>query len=264
MTEIAIEVLFVLMLVGFCAGMVDAIAGGGGLITMPALLWAGLSPAQALATNKLQSTWGSMAATINYRRSGRMSIRRMWLPVLTTFFGAAAGAIVVQQLDPRFLERFIPILLMAAVLYFLLQPRLGELDRQQRISLPTFAFTCGLGIGFYDGFFGPGTGSFFAVSFVSLLGFNLIKATAHTKLLNFTSNFASLIFFIIGGNVVWKVGLCMAVGQLAGGWLGSHLTLRHGGRLVRPLLVTVSLLMILRILWSDPDSLLRQWLAGWW
>jgi uncharacterized protein len=261
MEGMGMEVLALLALVAFGAGLVDSIAGGGGLITMPALLWAGLTPVQALATNKLQSSFGSFAAALNFYRKGHFELRAMWPAVALTFAGAAAGALLVQRLDPQFLADAIPFLLVAVALYFLFQPRIGEVDRQQRLGHRGFAFSCGIGIGFYDGFFGPGTGSFFALAFVALLGFNLVKATAHTKLLNFTSNIASLLFFIIGGKVVWAVGLCMAAGQLAGAAIGSHLTMRHGGRIVRPVLVVVSIALTVKLVHSDPDHVIRQWLG---
>jgi uncharacterized membrane protein YfcA len=258
--ELATEIYVLLLVVGFIAGSVDAIAGGGGLITVPALLWAGLPPTSALATNKLQSSWGTAAATVNFLRNGQIDLRAMLPAIACTFAGAAAGTLLIQRLDSSFLAALIPLLLVAAAAYFLLQPRLGEVDRQQRIGSCAFAVGCASVIGFYDGFFGPGTGSFFAVAFVALRGFNLVKATAHTKLLNLTSNLASLLFFILGGHVVWSVGLCMAGGQIAGGMLGSHLTLRHGSRLVRPLLVIVSIALTLRFLLTDPASPFAGWL----
>jgi len=154
----------------------------------------------------------------------------------------------VQFLEADLLRDLIPILLIGFGLYFLLSPRVGDLDAHQRVPLRVFALTAGVGIGFYDGFFGPGTGSFFALAFVALLGHNLRRATAHAKLLNFTSNLAALLLFLIGGQLVWSLGLAMALGQVVGAYLGSHLVLRHGVRLVRPLLVIVSLVMSLRLL----------------
>lgn len=241
------EILALLLAVAFLAGFIDAIGGGGGLLTVPALLWSGMSPVQALATNKLQSSWGTLAATWNFHRKGHFRLRQMWFAVAMTFIGSALGTLAVQELNPDFLMRFIPVLLIAVAAYFLLQPKIGETDRQHRMSLPVFALTCGLAIGFYDGFFGPGTGSFFAVAFVTLLGFNLLKATAHTKLLNLTSNLASLLFFAINGHVLWAVGMAMAVAQVAGGYLGSAFTMKHGAKIIRPVLIVVSLALTLKL-----------------
>ncbi len=247
-----------LFLAGGLAGFVDSIAGGGGLISLPTLLAVGLRPAQALATNKLQSSFGSFSATLNYAARGLVDVRRMRAAVVCTFAGAALGATLVQVLDPQFLSQVLPFLLIGIALYFLLSPRAGAFDARQRISEPLFAATAGFGLGFYDGFFGPGTGSFFALCFVTLLGFNLVRATAHTKLLNFTSNIASLLFFAFGGKVVLLAGLPMAGGQFLGARLGSSLVMSRGARLVRPLLVVVSLAITVRLIVSDEGHILRQ------
>jgi uncharacterized membrane protein YfcA len=251
MDLISPEVMASLTVLAVLAGFVDAIAGGGGLLTIPALLWAGLTPVQALGTNKLQAVFGSFAATVNFLHKGEIRLRVMAPVVALTFAGAAAGALSVQHLHSEILDDLIPLLLIGFALYFLFSPRVGDLDAQQRVTPPTFGASAGFGVGFYDGFFGPGTGSFFALAFVSLLGYNLRRATAHAKLLNFTSNLAALLLFLAGGHLVWAVGLAMAIGQVLGAYLGSHMVLRHGARLVRPLLVVVSLTMSLRLLLAE-------------
>jgi uncharacterized membrane protein YfcA len=215
---------------------------------MPTLLWAGLAPVEALATNKAQGVFGTAAAAANFAHKGALDLRRAAFAVLCTFAGAASGTLLVQHLGGELLGWLIPVLLVAFALYFLLSPRVSDLDSRRRISEGVFALTVGAGVGFYDGFFGPGTGTFFAMGYVALLGYNLRRATAHTKLLNFTSNLAALLFFLPGGHVVWSVGLTMAAGQLTGGWIGSHLVLRHGTRLVRPVLVAASLAVSLKLL----------------
>jgi len=233
---------------GLGAGFIDSIAGGGGLITLPALLAAGLSPTQALATNKLQSSFGSFSATWYFARHGYIEFSTIKWAVALTFIGSAFGTLLVQQIDASALAQILPFLLMGFAFYFLFSPRVGDQDSQRRLGHLAFAATIGLGVGFYDGFFGPGTGSFFAVGFVALAGFNLAKATAHSKLLNFTSNLASLIFFALGGKMVWTVGLTMAVGQFIGARLGSRLVVKRGVGLIRPLLVIMSLAMSLKLL----------------
>jgi uncharacterized protein len=242
------ETLLILSAVATLAGLVDAMAGGGGLLTLPALLWAGLSPLQALATNKLQGTFGTLAATLHFLRQGEIHLGEMGLAIALTFSGALLGSVAVQQVDSERLEWLLPLLLIGFAFYFLLSPRVGDLGARQRIGPFLFALSGGFGIGFYDGFFGPGTGSFFALAFVALLGFNLRRATAHAKLLNFTSNLASLLVFLTSGQAAWALGLGMAAGQFLGGWLGAHLVLRHGARLIRPLLVLVSLVLAVRLL----------------
>ncbi|OGT88843.1 MAG: hypothetical protein A2286_01250 [Gammaproteobacteria bacterium RIFOXYA12_FULL_61_12] len=242
------ETLLALVAVATLAGFIDAIAGGGGLLTLPALLWAGLPPVQALATNKLQGTFGSLTATLNFIHKGEIGLGEMAGTVALTFLGSALGTFAVQQIDPGLLRSLLPLLLIAFALYFLFSPRVGDRDAHRRIGVPLFGLTAGFGIGFYDGFFGPGTGSFFALAFVALLGFNLRKATAHAKLLNFASNLASLLAFIAGGKLIWFLGLAMAGGQFVGAWTGSHLVLRQGTALIRPMLVAVSLAMAVRLL----------------
>ena len=230
------------------AGFVDSIAGGGGLITVPVLLATGLSPTQTLATNKLQSTGGSFSASLYFVRKKVVNLGNMKLAIALTFSGSAAGTLLVQQINTDFLRYLIPFLMLGIALYFLFSPRLGAEDAKPRIAYSLFCMTGAIGVGFYDGFFGPGTGSFFALAFVMLLGYALPKATAHAKLLNFTSNVASLIFFTIGGNVVWKVGLLMIGGQFIGARLGSRMVLNRGQKLIRPMIVIVSFIMTAKLL----------------
>ena len=230
-------------------GFIDAIAGGGGLIMMPALLFCGASPLQALGTNKLQSMFGTGMALSNYARSGLVEWRRNRLTVALVFAGAVAGAFVVQRIETRLLNLIIPILLVAAAIYILLSPRMTDDDAQQRVSSAGYA-PLGGAIGFYDGFFGPGTGTFFTTTLVAMRGYGLTKATALTKLFNFTSNVASVLLFALGGHMLWLLGLCMAAGAMLGGWLGSRTALRFGASLIRPLLVLISLGMTARLLWG--------------
>ncbi|MEH6473446.1 MAG: TSUP family transporter [Halopseudomonas sp.] len=246
--SIGYELMALLFAAGMLAGFVDAIAGGGGLIALPMLLFAGLSPAQALATNKLQGTFGTFSASLYFIRKGLVDLRSIGTMVVCTFVGSALGTLLVQQIDPSFLTAVIPLLLILIALYFWFSPQVGEEDVKQRIGPLSFALSIGFGVGFYDGFFGPGTGSFFAIAFVSLMGFGLTKATAHTKVLNLTSNVASLLFFILGGQVVWTLGLLMAAGQLIGGRLGASLVVLKGSKLIRPLVVCICILMSVKLL----------------
>ncbi|MGI9276039.1 MAG: TSUP family transporter [Endozoicomonas sp.] len=242
---------FILLLVGFAAGFVDSIAGGGGLITVPALLAAGLNPAQALATNKLQSSSGAFSASYYFVRRGLVNLKDLRLAILMTFAGSAIGTLLVQEIDASVLEQLIPFMMIAIAAYFLFSPSVNDESRQKKITMVAFAVTAAVAIGFYDGFFGPGTGSFFAIAFVSLMGFSLTKATAHTKVLNFTSNIASLLFFILGGAVVWQVGLVMIVGQVTGARLGSRMVMSRGQKIIRPMIVIISLVMTAKLLWNQ-------------
>lgn len=246
--------------VGLVAGFIDSIAGGGGLLTVPALLLAGFDPVSALATNKLQSSCGSGSAAYAFARHGMIDFRGSAGMVACTFAGACLGVLAVRIAPLSLLSAVLPVLLIAMAVYFALSPKLSDADARARVSRTVFCLTVAFGVGFYDGVFGPGTGSFFMLGFVLLLGFGVVKATAHTKLLNFTSNASALVLFAVGGKIVWPVGLAMGVGQFIGAQAGSSLAVRHGARIVRPLLVAVCAGMAAKLL-ADPGNPLRSWLA---
>ncbi len=239
-----------LFLAGLVAGFVDSIAGGGGLITVPVLLAAGLGPKETLATNKLQSTFGSGSAAWHYAEAKAVSWRENARGFLLSLVGAALGTITVQQLDPSFLRRIIPTLLIVVAVYFLVKPQLGMQDLHPRMRRVWFDLLFGLAIGFYDGFFGPGTGTFWAMAFVLCLGFNLTRATAATKVMNFASNLGSLVFFLAGGHVWFVAGLTMGIGQLTGARIGSRMVLRKGTRFIRPVFLAVVLALTLKLLYD--------------
>lgn len=248
MESLSFEIILILFFIAGLAGFVDAIAGGGGLLSLPLLLWIGLSPAEALATNKLQGSFGTFSATLRFVRSKMVDISKLMPEILLTFAGAATGTLTVQHIKADILTDTIPWLLIAVALYTLFSPRMEDSQAQQRISRFVFAPLIGFGIGFYDGFFGPGTGSFFTIAFVGLMGLGLNRATAHAKLLNFTSNFAALLFFAIGGHIVWVVGLIMAAGQILGASIGAHTVIHRGSKVIKPLLFLVSLAMAIKLL----------------
>ncbi|MEQ7874811.1 TSUP family transporter [Sphingomonas sp. ASV193] len=231
------------------AGFVDSIAGGGGLIMMPALLTAGLPPVNALATNKLQSSFGTSIATANYARKGLVDARGYAPTLALIFAGAALGVWLVQRVDPGALKLVISALLMAVALYVLLSPRMSDEDAHERLSKRSYAPIGGL-FGLYDGFFGPGVGSFYTTTLVGLRGMGLTRATATTKLFNLTSNIASVLLFALAGKMLWLLGLCMAAGAMTGGYIGSHTAMRFGAKVIRPLLVTLSLALTAKLVWS--------------
>src|SRR5690606_27805306 len=177
-------------------------------------------PVAAIATNKIQGSFGTASATFTFWRKGKIDFSLLKWPLIATIIGAALGAITVTFVDTAWLMVLLPVLLAGIAVYFLVGPSASDDDVQARLTPFAFGAVAG-GIGFYDGFFGPGTGSFFALALVTLLGMGLTRATAHTKALNFASNLVSVIVFAIGGHVLWAIGLVMAVGQVAGGWLGS-------------------------------------------
>ncbi|HHY86577.1 MAG TPA: TSUP family transporter [Verrucomicrobia bacterium] len=237
---------------GFVAGFVDSVAGGGGLITVPVLLSFGLEPRDALGANKLQATFGSGSATWHYARGRAVDLSECGRGFVVTFLAAAAGAWLVQILPQDVLTWLIPFLLIAVAIYSLLRPNLGHFDLEPRMSRPRFDLLFGLLIGFYDGFFGPGTGTFWAMAFVLVMGFNFTKATANTKVMNFASNVGSLLVFLVGGHVLPMLvpGVVMGLGQLLGARIGSRTVIKHGVRFIRPVFISVVLALTLKLLYD--------------
>jgi uncharacterized membrane protein YfcA len=243
-------VLCALFLAGFAGGFVDAIAGGGGLITVPALLAAGLPPQVALGTNKFQSCFGTAMAVWRYAKAGLMKTRGIGLAVALSFLAGAAGAAVVGRLDPALLQRWVPWLLAAVAVYTALNRKFGLQDSRERVSPVMFAILFGVGIGFYDGFFGPGTGSFWTVALVGLLGLDLARATGYTKAVNLASNLGALGIFLGAGSVNFVAGGVMICGQLLGARLGSGMVIRKGAPLIRPIFLAVVITMTAKLIWD--------------
>lgn len=259
-SELTLLLLITLFLVAMLAAFIDSIAGGGGLLTVPALLAAGLSPAEALATNKLQAVGSSFSASLYFLRRGAVSLHEQRLNIAITFIGAVGGTLLIQHLQADFLRKLLPLLIIAIGLYFQFMPRPGEVDRARRLHGLPFALVAGGCTGFYDGFFGPGAGSFYALAYVTLCGYNLTRATAHAKVLNFTSNLASLLFFMLGGHVVWGAGLVMLAGAILGGRIGAQMVLSRGHSLIKPMVVTVAAVMSVKLLYDDYGALIHQWM----
>jgi uncharacterized membrane protein YfcA len=231
-------VIAILTVTALCAGTIDAIAGGGGLLTVPALLTAGLPPHLALGTNKGQSVWGSGAAMVEFFRAGRVDTRQAAFTFPLGLAGATVGVQLVLLLDATALRPIVIALLIgAAVLRIVRKPSRADGASGPR---PWIAAALALGIGAYDGFFGPGTGTFLVVGFVTLCGRSLVHATADAKVVNFASNLAAVAAFAHEGDVMWQVALPMAAGQLVGGILGARLALKGGARLIRIAVVVVS------------------------
>ncbi|MDA8411561.1 MAG: TSUP family transporter [Treponema sp.] len=229
------------------ASFIDSIAGGGGIITLPALLAAGMPPHLALGTNKLQASFGSLTATIRFGRAGLIKPRDVIPGVLATAAGAALGAIAVGAIDGSILKILIPILLVAIVAFLLLRPRFGLAEGKKRLPWIPFWIGGGLALGFYDGFFGPGTGTFWAIALVGLAGLEMRGATAYTKVANFTSNIVSLGIFALAGTVFVPMGLAMGASSILGAWAGSHLVLKRGAGLVRGVLIGMSSAIVIYI-----------------
>ncbi|MEM1364518.1 MAG: TSUP family transporter [Pseudomonadota bacterium] len=246
--ELAESTIALLILAAFVAGFIDSIAGGGGLIAIPALLIAGLPPLTALGTGKLQALFGAGVAAIAYARGGHVNLWKLAPLAMIAFAGSVCGALLATTLPTDFLAAVMPIALIAIALYFGIKPDPGELQRTARIPFAFFAGMVAPLIGFYDGVFGPGAGSFYMLAYVALAGYGLLKATAHTKLLNFASNVGGFLVFAAGGTLLWSVGLMMGAAQIAGAMLGAKLAMKNGSRVIKPLLVFTCLAMAGRLL----------------
>lgn len=261
MVELSLHLLTALFFAALVAGFIDSIAGGGGLITVPALMLAGFTPIQALGTNKLQSLFGSASATLGYARAGQVNLRSQLPMALMSAGGAVLGALLATVLPGDWLQIAMPIMLIAIAVYFAFKRGLNDRDRHARMTPFLFTLTFVPVIGCYDGLFGPGTGSFFMLGFVSLAGFGLLKATAHTKMLNFASNVGSFFVFLASGVIFWKPGLVMGVGQFLGAQIGSRLAVRGGAKIIRPLLVITCIGLAIKLL-ADPANPVRVWVMG--
>ena len=240
-----------LFVTGLAAGFVDAVAGGGGLIALPVLLWAGLPPQAALGTNKLQSACGTALAAWQYGRAGLLRWRTLAPGLVLTFLAAASGALAVAKIDAPFLRQIIPPLLIGIAVWLWLKPDLGASPRPPRLSASGFAVVFGIALGFYDGFFGPGAGSFWTIACILVLGLDLPTATGHTKAMNLASNLGALAIFLAVGKVRYDIGVVMIAGQLIGARLGSGMVIARGTQFIRPIFLTVVLVLAARLLWQN-------------
>jgi len=245
------ETIALLFLAGLSAGFIDAIAGGGGLISVPALLWAGLPPQMALGTNKMQSSWGTMMAVRRYARAGLVAWPEVRLAVMVTFASATLGTWTLTKVSNDILKLIVPWMLIGAALYVLISPRLGKHASRFRLGATAFALLAGAVLGFYDGFFGPGTGAFWTIACLTLAGLELTRATAFTKVVNLTSNLASLLVFVFSGMVNYQFASAMIAGQLLGGRLGAGMAVRHGAPFIRIVFIAVVLAMVVKLLWDQ-------------
>ena len=244
-----------LFLISIIAGVVDAIAGGGGLITVPSLLLVGLPPMTVLGTNRLQAVIGELTTSVMFMRNKQFPVQGIVLGLIFTSFGAVLGTLAVGVIDKQVLEKLLPILMVAITLYSIFAKKLKATEATEPVLSNThFMVVCGLLIGFYNGFFGPGTGSFWMLAFISLLGYTIKQATMATKPLNLIGNVISLILFIWLGSVDYQLGLIMAGGQIIGSVIGSKCVISYGNRLVRPVFISVTLIMTSKLLYENFSS----------
>lgn len=247
----SLEMLLFLIAAGFLASFIDSVVGGGGLISVPALLLTGLPPGMVLGTNKLGGTASSLTSSASFFRSGKINLKLvLWLFPLA-LAGSVGGAVTVQYIPAPFLKPIVVILLILVTVYTLFKKNWGAMSTYKGLGKRTALVSAlvALVIGFYDGFFGPGTGSFLIFAFL-LLGFDFVGAAGNAKVLNLASNFGSLITFILMGYVNFYYGLPMAAAMVAGALVGSRLAIRRGVSYVKPLFILMSTLLIGKQLWD--------------
>lgn len=251
MESISPEIIVFLLIAGFVAAFIDSVVGGGGLISLPALMFTGLPPSVVLGTNKVASTLCSLTSTASFLRSGKVDRKlAVWLFPLS-FLGSVCGAYTVRHIPPEFLKPLVVILLIVVAVYTVFKKSWGAestyegLTRKTAILIGMAAFT----LGFYDGFFGPGTGSFFIFAFL-MLGFDFVVAAGNAKVMNFASNIGAVITFFMLNSVNLQYGLIMGVAMIAGAIAGSRLAIKSGTAYVRPLFIGVTSLLIGKQLWD--------------
>lgn len=250
-------VLALLIAAAFAAGWVDAVVGGGGLLQLPALLLVpGLTPVQALATNKLASIFGTATSSVSYYRSVRPSLRTALPMAGIALVGAFAGASVAAMLPAQLFKPIIVVALVVVALITLFKPALGAVTRVKHRGSRHFivASAIGASIGFYDGVLGPGTGTFLVFSLVGLLGYDFLRASAKAKIVNFATNLGALLFFIPLGAVLWPLGLVMGAANVAGSLLGSRMAIARGTRFIRALFLIVVAVLIVKLgfdIWAE-------------
>ena len=246
--SISIELLCLLAAIACLAGFIDTLAGGGGLLTLPAMLMAGLPPINAIATNKLQAVFGTATASFYLFKAKKIPLFNIKLLMLIAACSAGIGALLIQFVDTEVLAIVVPVALIVTLLYFLINPNFTK--KQQGELSPWFAGFFVPLVGLYDGMLGPGTGSFFAASRQALSNCHLAVATATAKPLNFATNVAALIIFLFSGQLIWTVGLSMMVGQLVGARLGAAVLFKVPQTLLRWLIISMCSGMLLHYILS--------------
>jgi uncharacterized membrane protein YfcA len=245
MDHLSIQVILFLVAFGFLASFIDSVVGGGGLISIPALLFVGLPPSAAIATNKLAATMGSFTSTIYFIRTKKVDMKFAGRLLPFTVVGAIAGAFVVKYISPEVMRPLVLILLVLVAIYIFAKKDWGSVSTYKGMTKKkSFLFTFVIAaIGFYDGFFGPGTGSFLIFAFL-MIGFDFIRAAASGRILNFASNITALVAFFFLGAIQFEYGIIMGLSMVAGAYAGTNFALKKGVGYVRILFLLVTLLLI--------------------
>lgn len=241
-----------LCIAGFMAAFVDSIAGGGGLVSLPAFLLVGVSPHMALGTNKFAATCSSLTSSIKYATSGKVNYKLLKYLVPFSLIGAAIGVNTVMLIDERFLNTLVLVLILGVGVYSMFSKKIGHEDRFKGLTKKNvpLGILLALGMGFYDGFFGPGTGSFLMFGFMGIFGFDFVKAGGNARVLNFISNATSLVLFALYGRIDYMYGLPVTVFMVAGAYTGSRLAIKKGSNLVKPIFIIMSLAVAVKMVYG--------------
>lgn len=237
----------------FCAGFVDAAAGGGGLISLPAYIFAGVPIHVAYGTNKFANCIGTSVACGKFFKSGNIKMKLGILSAIGALIGSWFGTQLVLILDEKYLKYCLMIILPIVAVFMLFNRKFGSEEKEKNIDKKKaviYAFLIGVVIGAYDGFFGPGTGTFLVIAFTSILGFNIVTASGNAKLVNLASNFAALIAYIINGKVWFAIGIPAAICAIAGNYLGAHVAIKNGAKAIKPIIVLVVIMLFVKVISS--------------
>ena len=246
----SIEILTFLFFVGVVAGFLDTLVGGGGLLAVPALLLSGIPPIYVLGTNKFQGSMGTGIATFLLFRKKKLDWNSVKNLMFASFIGSIVGGVIIQFVDTQFLSFVIPIVLVFIAIYFIISPKPKSTVSNSKPN-KKFEFFAVPVVGFYDGMFGPGAGSFFAMTGVMLKKLEIIQATILAKPLNFASNIAGFIVFFSFGHIAFLIGLLMMIGQMIGAFFGTHYLLKANPLIIRFLIVIISISMLIKYMLSQ-------------
>lgn len=245
--------LIFICIAGFIAAAIDSIAGGGGIISLPAIIATGVPPHLALGTNKFASTCASFTSTLKFAKSKKIHFSLVKYQIPCTVLGASLGVFTALRVDESFLNWFIVVMIIAVALYTIVKKDFGQTGNFTGLSRKkiTYGMLFAFGLGFYDGFFGPGTGSFLIFLFISIFGFDFTVAAGNGKILNFVSNVVSLILFALSGKIIYLVGIPMAISMIFGAYVGTHIAIKNGAKVIKPIFITIALALVVKLIWQS-------------
>lgn len=237
----------------FCAGFIDAAAGGGGLISLPAYIFAGIPIHTAYGTNKFANCTGTFVACAKFFKSGNIKMKSAIISAIGALIGSWFGTQLVLMLDEKYLKYCLMIILPIVAAFLLLNRGFGSEKKIKNLSdnkINIFSFFIGIIIGAYDGFFGPGTGTFLVLAFTSILGFDLIMASGNAKVVNLASNFAALVTYIMNGKVTFQIGLPAAICAILGNYIGAYMAIKNGSKIIKPTIFIVIVMLLGKVIYS--------------